>query len=335
MVYDRQQCLYKRGLSCCRLRLLLQNVHDRGLFDVPGRERDLKRAIQPCSRRNKPDGNYREAEGRAGQCLVDWRLGGRGCDDTGYGRPGDGRVLYLPADAGTAATAVVWDPTLGVRPAPTEFAKVDGHQEAVIRSLTNSVYVLVSKTSRFTDIQGHWAAAEIGRMNSRMIVLGVDESRFAPEAVITRAELAALLARALGLPEGGDHAGFRDVSESIWYSRAVKAVQAYGIMDGFSDGTFGPNREVSRQEAIVTIVRALRLASAASVTSNAGAQVNLAAYTDSNQIGGWASDAIRTAIHIGLVKGYGNELRPQKPLTRAETTVLLYRMLQKAGFIDG
>ncbi|WP_163853043.1 invasin domain 3-containing protein [Paenibacillus elgii] len=246
------------------------------------------------------------------------------------------RILYLPKDfAGKASTVVVWDGKLGARPVPTKFTKVDGQQAAVIHSLTNSAYVPVSKTSNLTDIQGHWAAAEIGGMNSRMIVDGVDESRFAPEAEITRAELAALLARAMGLPKAGDQAGFRDVSETSWYSGAVAAAKAYGIMDGFGDGTFGPDRKVSRQEAIVTLVRALRLADANSAASHGAGQADLTVYADRDQIGGWASDAIRTAIDAGLVNGYGDELRPQKSLTRAETAVLIYRMLLQAGFIDG
>ncbi|WP_179223577.1 invasin domain 3-containing protein [Paenibacillus tyrfis] len=246
------------------------------------------------------------------------------------------RVLFLPKDfTGKASTVVVWDGKLGARPVPTKFTKVDGQQAAVIHSLTNSAYVPVSKTSKLTDIQGHWAAAEIGGMNSRMIVDGVEESRFAPEADITRAELAALLARAMGLPEAGNQTGFRDVSETSWYSGAVAAVKAYGIMDGFGDGTFGPDRKVSRQEAIVTLVRALRLADADSAASRSVGQADLTVYTDRDRIGGWASDAIRTAIDAGLVNGYGNELRPQKSLTRAETAVLIYRMLLKAGFIDG
>ncbi|NEN84809.1 S-layer homology domain-containing protein, partial [Paenibacillus elgii] len=246
------------------------------------------------------------------------------------------RILYLPKDfAGKASTVVVWDGKLGARPVPTKFTKVDGQQAAVIHSLTNSAYVPVSKTSNLTDIQGHWAAAEIGGMNSRMIVHGVDESRFAPEAEITRAELAALLARAMGLPKAGDQAGFRDVSETSWYSGAVAAAKAYGIMDGFGDGTFGPDRKVSRQEAIVTLVRALRLADANSAASHGAGQADLTVYADRDQIGGWASDAIRTAIDAGLVNGYGDELRPQKSLTRAETAVLIYRMLLQAGFIDG
>ncbi len=244
------------------------------------------------------------------------------------------RVIYLPTDARAASTAVVWDQNKGVRTVPTVFITVDGHRSAVVRSLTNSTYAVIYKPSKFTDTQGHWAENEIAGMNSRLIVLGTDGSEFAPEAMVTRAELAAMLARALGLPEGENPAGFVDISSDNWYNGAVAALKAYGMMDGFGDGTFRPNQAVSRQEAIVMMIRALRLADTAGLTSNNGAQANIDIYTDSNQIAGWASDAVQTAIQSGLIKGYGNELRPQQSLTRAETTVLLYRMLLQAGLIN-
>ncbi|WP_213619995.1 invasin domain 3-containing protein [Paenibacillus sp. J22TS3] len=246
------------------------------------------------------------------------------------------QIMYLPdASAKAASTVVMWDgKEQGLRPVPTKFAKVDGKPAAVVRSLTNSAYVLVSKPAQLTDLQGHWAADEIRDMNSRLIVQGIDDTRFAPEAAITRAELATLLSRALGLPEGGGESSqFRDVSPSSWYSGAVAAVHAHHIMDGMSDGAFAPNQKVSRQEAIVTIIRALQFTGAAPSGSSAGEGVNLSAYSDGGEVSEWAKAAIATAIQQGLVKGYGKELRPQKLLTRAETSVLLYRMLEKSGMI--
>ncbi|WP_449603193.1 invasin domain 3-containing protein [Paenibacillus sp. Marseille-Q9583] len=244
------------------------------------------------------------------------------------------KVIYLPLDAGAASTAVVWDHNTGVRPVPTAFITVDGHRSAVVRSFTNSTYAVIYKSPKLTDIQGHWAENEIASMNSRLIVQGTDGSVFSPEAMITRAELAAMLARALGLPEGRNPAGFVDVSSDNWYSGAVEALRAYRMMDGFGDGTFRPNQAVSRQEAIVTMIRVLRLADAAVLTNNSGVQADLDVYIDSGQIAGWASDAVQSAIQSGLIKGYGNELRPQQSLTHAETTVLLYRMLLRAGLLN-
>ncbi|QMV41491.1 hypothetical protein FPL14_10010 [Cohnella cholangitidis] len=137
------------------------------------------------------------------------------------------RVIYLPteADDHTTSTVVVWDEKLGARPVPTEFALVDGRRAAVIRSLTNGVFAVVSKQSLFADVQGHWAANEISEMNSRLIVQGVDGGRFDPDAEVTRAEFAALLARALGLPEGGGQASFLDVGRSNWYSGAPRRLK--------------------------------------------------------------------------------------------------------------
>ncbi|MED5020130.1 invasin domain 3-containing protein [Paenibacillus chibensis] len=247
------------------------------------------------------------------------------------------RILYLPeASAGMASTVAAWDDKLGIRPVPTKFTTINGKLAAVVHTLTNNPLVLVSKPSGLTDLQGHWAAAEIRDMNSRLIIQGIDESRFAPEAAVTRAELAALLSRALGLPDGdGGPSQFRDVSSSSWYSGAVEAVYAYHMMDGLDNGSFAPNQKVSRQEAIVTVIRALQLAGDAPSDNDALEGVNLSAYSDGGEVAEWAKSAIATAIGQGLVKGYGSELRPQKLLTRAEMSVLLYRMLEQAGLING
>ncbi|MEC0370085.1 S-layer homology domain-containing protein [Paenibacillus chibensis] len=132
----------------------------------------------------------------------------------------------------------------GIRPVPTKFTTIDGKPAAVVLTLANNPLVLVSKPSGLTDLQGHWAAAEIRDLNSRLIIQGIDETRFAPEAAVTRAELAALLSRALGLPEGGgEPSQFLDVSSSCWYSGAVEAVHAYHMMDGLDNGSFAPAPE--------------------------------------------------------------------------------------------
>ncbi|MNP71110.1 hypothetical protein D3C76_1674490 [compost metagenome] len=84
------------------------------------------------------------------------------------------------------------------------------------------------------------------------------------------------------------------------------------------------------------MIRAQRMMKKASLAaSQTEVQADLSNYADNAQISDWARAAMRTAIYEGLVKGYGNELRPQNLLSRAETTVLLHRMLQQSGFIDG
>lgn len=244
------------------------------------------------------------------------------------------RLIYLTEEqAAKVSTVVVWDPKSGVRPVPTEIVKEDGRSAALIRSMTNSVYVPVSKPSTLTDLKGHWAEAEIREMSGRMIVQGTEDGRFDPNAGITRAELAALLVRALGLPAGTEPSGFSDVEASSWYGGVVSSAKTYGLMGGMGDGTFRPNQQVSRQEAIVMVVRALRLAKGDSEGSSSQAQAALSGYADSSRVAGWATDAMSSAIAAGLLQGEGGELQPLRALTRAEAAVLLYRMLQASELI--
>ncbi|GIO14324.1 hypothetical protein J19TS2_38790 [Cohnella xylanilytica] len=254
---------------------------------------------------------------------------------TGFSRYATSRI-DAAADGNPATTVMIWDERLGMRPVPTEFAEAGGRKVAIIRSLANGEFVLVAKPSALVDIQGHWAAEEIRDLNERMIVQGADGGRFVPDAEVTRAELAAMLVRALGLPQGeAGQPSYGDVGESSWYRGAVAAAGRYGVMGGLRDGTFAPEREVTRQEAVVAFVRALKLANPDSLAGESGKKVSLSAYADGGKVEGWAREAFGIALEAGLVNGYGGELLPDKPLTRAETAALLYRLLRIAGFIDG
>jgi hypothetical protein len=78
-------------------------------------------------------------------------------------------------------------------------------------------------------------------MASRKIINGVGDDLFAGERSITRAEFAAIIVRALGLPADGT-ANFSDVSESAWYTGAVGTAYEYGIVNGRSANLFDPMR---------------------------------------------------------------------------------------------
>ncbi|MFC5404904.1 invasin domain 3-containing protein [Cohnella soli] len=259
---------------------------------------------------------------------------GRDVERNGLGDDAE-RIMYLPADSAKSATTVVlWDSKLGPRPLPTLFKKVDGRSAAVIQGRWDGLYAPVQATVHFSDIEHHWAAREITDLASRLIVYGVPTDRFAPDVNVTRGELAALIARALALPTGKPAPTFSDVGESSWYKDAVAAVQAAGIMNGFADGTFAPNRIVTRQEAVVTIVRAFRYVKGEALRSGTSSPTELSAYKDGSQVAAWAIEAANTAIREGVLIGNKKQLLLSKPLTRAETVMLLRRMLIKAGLIN-
>ncbi|WP_339157967.1 glycosyl hydrolase [Paenibacillus sp. FSL W8-0186] len=112
----------------------------------------------------------------------------------------------------------------------------------------------------FTDLEGHWAKNDIELMLNKKIVFGISHGQFAPDRPITRAEVAVLMARAMGLDAQPAAGKFSDVAKTSWYASAVEAVNEAGIMDGYADGNFQPHAQVTQEQLAVLIVRAAALA---------------------------------------------------------------------------
>ena len=73
------------------------------------------------------------------------------------------------------------------------------------------------------------------------------DGTFKPNNRITRAEIAQILYKALGLDEYVKH--FEDVKAGAWYYDAVTALATVGIVNGYPDGTFQPNANALRSES--------------------------------------------------------------------------------------
>src|SRR5690554_6354564 len=110
----------------------------------------------------------------------------------------------------------------------------------------------------FTDIGGHWAEAAISRWMSKNILKGYLDGSFRPDAPIKRAEFAALINRIFGFTTLAQ-TGFSDVKGNEWFAPEIKKAVAAGYMNGYPEGTFRPEANISRQEAAVVLARVLGL----------------------------------------------------------------------------
>lgn len=109
----------------------------------------------------------------------------------------------------------------------------------------------------------------------------------------------------------------------------------YGLITGFDDGSFRPEATITREQAMVLTVKALRLSGDVSQVDASQAQEILAWFSDRSEIGGWAVDSIALLVERGLVSGYSeNRLEPKAFITRAETAVIVERLLQQADLIE-
>ncbi|MGG1553618.1 InlB B-repeat-containing protein [Paenibacillus ferrarius] len=247
------------------------------------------------------------------------------------------RELLLPEGVSprTVSTAVRIDADGTIHHVPTRFTTQQGKTVAVVSSLTNSTYALIANSIRFEDVESHWAKDAVNDLGARMVVGGVDEHHFHPDASITRSEFTAILVRALGLADSMSASRtFTDVNEDAWYNGSVAAALSYGLIEGDADGTFHPDRTITREEAITMIYRAMRLAGLDTSLSSSNIQGTLSQFVDGTSVHAWAEQAVAATVASGLIQGSQSELMPGRNMTRAETAAIVYRMLVKANLID-
>ena len=118
-------------------------------------------------------------------------------------------------------------------------------------------------TERFIDDNGNLHEASIEAIAALGITRGCNPplvDRFCPANNVTRAEMAAFLIVALGEQPSTAFAGaFPDVPAGQWYTGYVERLKELGITTGNADGTYGPDRPVTRAEMAVFLSRAFRL----------------------------------------------------------------------------
>ncbi|RJQ31620.1 MAG: S-layer homology domain-containing protein [Peptococcaceae bacterium] len=177
----------------------------------------------------------------------------------------------------------------------------------------------------FGDIQGHWAQKDVELLAARGIIEGEAPGVFTPERALTRAELAKLLVKLLGLKETGSPTlAFTDVLPGSWYYGAVGTAAGVGLMVGDGEN-FRPGDTLTREEMAAVAVRLAGLKEAESVLP----------FADAPEISPWAVSAVRAAYAQGLMQGVSSELfAPGAAVTRAQATVLLVRLAERKGLFE-
>ncbi|MEW4368910.1 S-layer homology domain-containing protein [Paenibacillus kandeliae] len=240
--------------------------------------------------------------------------------------------LQSSTDSSGIITGVVWSGNELIQ-VPTRMTQTNNQTYAAISSLTNSTYALVKHTTQLQDSNGSWAASAIQNMAARFVIEGTGNGRFEPSRSITRAEFASILTKGLGLKPENTSSSFSDVSSSAWYGGAVSTAVEYQLITGFADGTFRPQQQITRAEAMVMLSRAMQLTDLQKSNSSSSESV-LQSFTDANTVPAWARSAASATIEAGLFNGQNEkQLAPQKSVTRAEVATLIERLLHQSGLI--
>ncbi|MDP4097010.1 S-layer homology domain-containing protein [Paenibacillus sp. P96] len=187
-----------------------------------------------------------------------------------------------------------------------------------------SYYAVLEYSKTFVDLAGHWAEQAVMQLAAKQIVNGVDERHYEPNRAITRAEFVTLIMRSIELTGSAsgntDKNPFTDVAAGQYYTGTIAAAAELGIVTGY-DGKFRPADRITREEAVVSLVRA------AKYFSLSGKQQGEASFADAGKISSWAAAAVKEAWSAGLIEGDGKAFKPQNPVTRAEVAVMIQRLL--------
>lgn len=192
--------------------------------------------------------------------------------------------------------------------------------------LSSQAYAAAS--ADYSDFPQNWSKDAMEFAVKNNFITGVSEDKIAPKAALTRAQLAAILSRAMKTGAGDVSVldNFTDADKNAWYAGAMAKAVELNIFYGDGDSIY-PDRPVTRQELFTILVRAF------SVTG--GDESTLASYNDAGSISSWAKAAISAMIAQGYAAGYEDKtLRPAQQVTREEFAQLLHRMREHYSSSD-
>jgi parallel beta-helix repeat protein len=173
----------------------------------------------------------------------------------------------------------------------------------------------------FSDIQGHWAADFIRGLASQGLIRGFPDGTFKPEALMTRAEYAALLSNAFNPLPDRPAVTFTDVPAAFWAAGVIQRAYRGKWLSGFGNGLFRPQDNVLRLHVLLSLVSGLAVPK--------GDRTVLDFLSDKASIPAYALDAAASAMEGQMVVNYPDlkTLNPNRPATRAEVTAMVYQAL--------
>jgi hypothetical protein len=166
----------------------------------------------------------------------------------------------------------------------------------------------------FPDVEGSKYEEAVEFLSAYGVVNGFPDGTFKPDDPVTRAQISKMITIVLGFEEFTENmeSTFTDM-DGHWGERYVEVAHAFDIVQGYLDGTFGPDNEITYTEVITMIVRSL-------------------GYTDQSLPGSWPYDYLVKAGDLGIVDGIP---LAGEQATRGDIALMTYNALfSEKGAVD-
>ena len=178
----------------------------------------------------------------------------------------------------------------------------------------------------FSDVAASdWYYNEVVYVYEKNLMTGTSSTTFNPDAALSRAMVATVLYRAEGSPPVSYNRVFSDVPSGQWYSNAITWTSENGIVNGYGNGLFGTNDDITREQLATMILNYAKYKNYDTTTATA-----LSQYTDAGKINSWALEGMQWCVAEGLISGMTTTtLSPQETTTRAQCATILMRFIER------
>ncbi len=199
---------------------------------------------------------------------------------------------------------------------------------ALLLSLTACLgvmtYASAADVGNFTDVDpAAWYYEAVSEAVDNGLLIGKGEGILDPQGSLTRAEMAAVINRAFGAYVEGDLSQFTDVSKDKWYYGDMAMAWHMGTYIGTGSDTMAPEADITRQEAMAVVARALQL------DLEDYGDTDLSAFADAGAISGWALPYVRAMVGAGYIQGWDGKLFPRDAITRAEFAQVFANIIEE------
>lgn len=292
--------------------------------------------------------NYREPTNGIGPYTLDSLYGNPLTPTERKIKPSERGTLTLTYDsnvvddAGSTISVFYYSPS-------REWKRIGGEVDSKKHTITvpfdNFGYYKVMKLRRsYNDITNHgWARNILNALYAKGFMTPLRFEQFGTDDRTSRGEFATLLVKGLNLPVTSDsRRTFTDVapgtSSFTWDYDSIETAARAGIITGLTDGVFGPDRPLTREQAAVMIARALELKLA---TNDSKLQSALAkSFIDSGSMENYAGPSVQAVTKAKIMEGSPVTVtgqskpqfafNPKGNLTRAEAGKIAVELLKKS-----
>lgn len=220
-----------------------------------------------------------------------------------------------------------WEYTLTIQSSSKNY--IDGAEaKGIVKSFRIKDTVRLSRGIPFVDVPSNsWYESAVKYVENNNIIKGTNDYTFAPTQKLTRGMLVTILHRMAGMPKVSGNSKFSDVKDTkAYYYTAVMWASKNNIVSGYSNGKFGPNDSITREQLAVMLNNYCKYKGKLKTVNG-----NLNTFKDSNKISSYAKNAMNWASGNGVITGSNGYINPKGNATRAETASMIYKYCLKFG----